>query len=90
LHHADAGQKPGGKAEALAPQTLAGFAPMVQMTRNASLIIVVRPIMAAAAFPGGRTRWKAGPQAELPAPLNARSSLGCKSNVNHTDMFLRN
>ena len=38
LRHADAGQKPGGKAEALALQTLAGFHPYGAelMTRNAS------------------------------------------------------
>ena len=47
------------------------------ISRIYCLTIVGRPIMAAAAFPGGRTRWKAGPQAELPAPLNARSGLRC-------------
>jgi hypothetical protein len=36
LHHPDAGQKPGGKAEALAPQRLADFHPngAELMTRN--------------------------------------------------------
>jgi len=43
LHHTDAGQKPGGKAEALAPQTLADFHPngaelMTQNTRSENLI----------------------------------------------------
>jgi len=53
-------------------------------------IIVGRPIMAAAAFPGGGTRRKAGPQAEMPAPLNARLSLLYMSSVNDTHMFLCN
>ena len=33
---------------------------------------VGRPILAAAAFPGGWTRWKAGPRAGLPALLSGR------------------
>jgi hypothetical protein len=38
LHDADAGQKPGGKAEALTLQTLAGFHPngAELMTQNTS------------------------------------------------------
>ena len=36
---------------------------------------VGRPIVAAAAFPGGWTRWKAGPRAGLPAPQSDQNRI---------------
>jgi hypothetical protein len=40
---------------------------------------VGRPSVAAAAFPGGWTGWKAGPQAGMPAPRRADNGLLHKS-----------